>query len=42
MDIIVAPAIFDNENPRLLFDLNVSLKENDVEEYIIDNNIIEQ
>jgi hypothetical protein len=44
MDIIVAPAVVpDNENPRLLFDLNVFFfEENDVKKYIIDNNVLEQ
>jgi hypothetical protein len=37
IDIIVALAIVaDNGNSRMLFDLNISFKENDVEEHITD------
>jgi hypothetical protein len=34
MEIIVAHAIIaDNENPRMLFDLNISLEENNIKTY---------
>jgi hypothetical protein len=43
MDVIVAPAIVaDYENLKMVFDLNIFLEENDVEEHSIVKNIVQQ
>jgi hypothetical protein len=43
MDIIVAPDTGTaNGNSRILFDLNISVVENNVEEHTTEENVVEQ